>query len=147
MPFNRKAYDSKTVKDGLRRKVRNAMSAAAEAAADEMRHVIETDTLTRASAERGGGRIETGDMLESVQSTKARISESGKSYQTFFGWSTPDRRSHSDRMTDTNAQYKSYFDLQDKGFTHVAGTQIPGMHAEEAGKRKFREVMEEQWHN
>lgn len=147
MPFNRKAYDSKAVKDGLRRKVRNAMSAAAEAATEEMRHIIETDMLTRASAERGGGRIETGEMLESVQSTKARISESGKSYQTFFGWSTPDRHAHSERMTAKNADYKSYFDLQDKGFTHASGTVILGMHAEEAGKRKFQEVMAREWHN
>ena len=147
MPFNRKAYDSKTVKDGLRRKVRGAMNAAAEAAAEEMRQIIETDTLTRASAERGGGRIETGDMLESVQSTKAQISESGKSYQNFFGWSTADRHAHSERMADKNNQYKSYFDLQDLGFTHASGTQIPGMHATEAGRRKYREVMEEQWRN
>jgi hypothetical protein len=147
MPFRGKRYNSKEVKDGVRRKVRSSLNAGSEAAAEEMREVISSDTLTRASAERGGGRVETGAMLDAVQSTKTSITSSGKSYRTFFGWSTGDRHAHSDRMTAKNDQYKSYFDLQDKGFTHATGTRIVGMRAEEAGRRKFKEVMEQQWRN
>jgi len=147
MPFPRKAYNSQQVKDGLRRKVTNAMNAATEAAAEEMRQIISSDMLTRASAERGGGRVETGDMLDSVKSAKVKITKSGKSYQSSFGWSTPDRHAHSERMSAKNDQYKSYYDLQDLGFTTASGTPVPAMHATEAGRRKFKEVMAELWHS
>lgn len=147
MPFRGKRYNSAEVKDGVRRKVRSSLNEASAAAAEEMREVISTDMLTRASAGRGGGRVETGDMLDDVQSTKTQITASGKSYRTFFGWTTQDRHAHSDRMTEKNNEYKSYYDLQDKGFTHVSGTVIAGMHAVEAGQRKFKEVMSRSWRN
>ena len=93
------------------------------------------------------GRVETGDMLDSVKSAKVKITKSGKSYQSSFGWSTPDRHAHSERMSAKNDQYKSYYDLQDLGFTTASGTPVPAMHATEAGRRKFKEVMAELWHS
>lgn len=145
MGFERKAYNSKTVKDGLRRKIRAAMDVAAQEAAASMRETISTDTKTKASLERGGGRIRTKTMLNAVKNTKPRISESGKSYLVFWGWSTADRNANSDRMTEKDHRYKSYFDLQDWGFTHTSGSIIEGMHAQEAAKRRFKEVMRREW--
>jgi hypothetical protein len=162
MPFQRKAYNSAQVKDGLRRKVRDAMSAAAEAAADEMREVISSDMLTEASRARGGGRVKTGDMLNAVQSRKTRISDSGKSYQAFFGWSTESRRSHSKRIQGgkhfaNGKEVKSYFDLQNWGFRldptiepdgggyRMRHRFVVGMGAGEAGLRKYKEVMAQEW--
>ena len=145
MGFEFKRYNSKTVTDGVRRKIRNSMNVATEEAADAMREVIATDMLTDASRERGGGRIETNDMLAGVKSTKVRITDSGKSYQSFWGWTTADRRAHSDRILggvhdDSGKEVKSYYDLQDWGFQNV-----PGMHSQEIARRKYREAMKREW--
>lgn len=148
MGFEFKRYNSKSVEDGVRRKLRNAMNVATEEAADAMREVIATDMLTDASRKRGGGRKESGDMLADVKSSKVRITDSGKSYQSFWGWSTADRKAHSDRILggvhdDSGKEVKSYYDLQDWGFQ--ARQYVPGMHSQEAARRKYREVMKREW--
>lgn len=145
MGFEFKRYNSKSVEDGIRRKLRTAMNAATEEAADAMRDVITSDMLTKASRERGGGRVDTGKMLSGVKTAKVRITDSGKSYQTFWGWSTGDRKANSARIQggiheESGQEVKSYFDLQDWGFQGV-----PGMHSQEAARRKFKEAMRREW--
>jgi len=127
------------VEENLHDKLVDAMEKASIAAAEEMRRVIETDRKTKASRERGGGRTVTYTMLDAVQSAEVDSSASDKSFRTSFGWSTSDRLANSDRITG-GPGIKSYFDLQDLGFQGV-----PGMHAVEAGRAKFKEVMRREW--
>jgi hypothetical protein len=154
MGFQFKRYDSSQVTDGVRRKLTNAMTQAAHEAASEMRVVIATDTLTKRSSARGGGRIETGAMVNAVESRPAKKSASGKSYTAFFGWSTQSRRANPPNAPQSVApsrpggekiDVKSYFDLQEWGFETSSGTVVKGMRAHEAARRRYKEVLEAEW--
>lgn len=142
MPFQHKRRGA--ILDGMRRKLRSAMDIAAEEATAEMRRVITSSEVERPTS-KGPGRSDTGDMLDAVTRGKVKITATGKSYQVFWGWPLSERKSHSDRMTETNREYLSYFDLQDLGFDHLSAGPIPGMHAVEAGRMKFQEVMRREW--
>ena len=148
MVFQHKRKGS--VPEGFENDLINAMEKASIAAAEEMRRVIETDQLTDASQARGGGRTATYTMLDAVQSAEVDSTASDKSFRTSFGWSTADRRANSDRIAggvheESGSPVKSYFDLQDWGFKDRAENPVAGMHATEAGRAKFKEVMREQW--
>jgi len=138
------------VEENLHDKLVDAMEKASIAAAEEMRRVIETDRKTKASRERGGGRTVTYTKLDAVQSAEVDSSASDKSFRTSFGWSTADRRANSDRIAggvhgESGSPVKSYFDLQDWGFKDRAEKPVAGMHAVEAGRAKFKEVMRQEW--
>lgn len=85
-------------------------------------------------------RIDSGDMI-SAEVRESPVRRKATRYEVSWGWSLAERKAHSDRMTSNREPYRSYYDLQNLGFTHTSGGIIEGMHADEAGKRAFKKAM------
>lgn len=96
-----------------------ALEAFAETGERAMKEYIATDTKTRASAARGGGRIDKGKMIRAVG---GGVTTSGTGRKTArFGWGA-----------FTGKAAALYFLFQEGGFRHYrSGQHIEGMYAQE----------------
>lgn len=113
------------VERGFKTKFRRDMEASAEAAARAMEDIV-----------MASGRERTGDMMRApIEASKVNVT--AQTYRVSWGWSLAERQAHSDRMTSNREPYRSYYDLQDLGFTHRFAGPIEGMHAQEQSRRVF----------
>lgn len=92
-------------------KVRRGVQEAMDEAIEEAQRAVENFIATRGTPKSGKqGRVDTGRMLDSVTST---TENSGDVFYGGVGWS----------------DFQLYFALQEEGFTHLGGSQVPAMNA------------------
>lgn len=107
-----------------------ALQAYAKTGEEVALYIIATDKKTRASRERGGGRVDSRTMIDSV---KSNVSPSAAGRKTaHFGW----------MGSQGKGRETLYFLYQEGGFDHFrSGEHIKGMFAmKEAGEYAIKEM-------
>lgn len=107
-----------------------ALEAFAKTGVEAALYFIATDTKTRASRERGGGRVDSRKMIDSVKSNVSTSSAGRKT--AHFGW----------MGSQGKGSATMYFLYQEGGFDHYqTGQHVEGMYAmKDAGEYAINEM-------